>query len=62
VSLLLPSGVEADGRATQIFASFVVLASGTALVLRRALKIKGLEYPRDYKLLNVGKQDFRGTG
>ncbi len=30
------------------------LTSGTAFVLRRALKIKGLEYPRDYKLLNVG--------
>jgi ABC-type nitrate/sulfonate/bicarbonate transport system substrate-binding protein len=30
------------------------LISGTAFVLRRALKIKGLEYPRDYKLLNVG--------
>ena len=30
------------------------LTSGTAFVLRRALKMKGLEYPRDYKLLNVG--------
>jgi ABC-type nitrate/sulfonate/bicarbonate transport system substrate-binding protein len=30
------------------------LTSGTAFVLRRALKTKGLEYPRDYKLLNVG--------
>jgi ABC-type nitrate/sulfonate/bicarbonate transport system substrate-binding protein len=30
------------------------LTSGTAFVLRRALKAKGLEYPRDYKLLNVG--------
>jgi NitT/TauT family transport system substrate-binding protein len=30
------------------------LTSGTAFVLRRAMKIKGLEYPRDYKLLNVG--------
>jgi len=30
------------------------LTSGTAFVLRRALKIKGFEYPRDYKLLNVG--------
>ena len=30
------------------------LTSGTAFVLRRALKIKGLEYPRDYRLLNVG--------
>ncbi|HEV8719876.1 MAG TPA: ABC transporter substrate-binding protein, partial [Candidatus Binatia bacterium] len=30
------------------------LTSGTAFVLRRALKIKGLEYPRDYKLLSVG--------
>ena len=33
------------------------LTSGTAFVLRRALRIKGLEYPRDYKLLAVG-----GTG
>jgi ABC-type nitrate/sulfonate/bicarbonate transport system substrate-binding protein len=33
------------------------LTSGTAFVLRRALKLKGLEYPRDYKLLAVG-----GTG
>jgi len=30
------------------------LTSGNAFVLRRALKVKGLEYPRDYKLLNVG--------
>lgn len=30
------------------------LTSGTALVLQRVLKSKGLEYPRDYKLINVG--------
>jgi NitT/TauT family transport system substrate-binding protein len=30
------------------------LTSGTAFVLKRVLKIKGLEYPRDYQLLNVG--------
>ncbi len=30
------------------------LTSGTAFVLRRVLKAKGLEYPRDYKLVNVG--------
>jgi NitT/TauT family transport system substrate-binding protein len=30
------------------------LTSGTAFVLRRVLKAKGLEYPRDYKLLAVG--------
>ena len=30
------------------------LTSGTTFALRRALKLKGLEYPRDYKLLNVG--------
>lgn len=30
------------------------LTSGTTFVLRRALKLKGLEYPRDYKLLSVG--------
>ncbi len=33
------------------------LTSGTAFLLRRVLKTKGLEYPRDYKLLSVG-----GTG
>jgi ABC-type nitrate/sulfonate/bicarbonate transport system substrate-binding protein len=30
------------------------LTSGTAFVLRRVLKTKGLEYPRDYNLLNIG--------
>jgi ABC-type nitrate/sulfonate/bicarbonate transport system substrate-binding protein len=30
------------------------LTSGTAFVLRRVLKAKGLEFPRDYKMLNVG--------
>jgi ABC-type nitrate/sulfonate/bicarbonate transport system substrate-binding protein len=30
------------------------LTSGTAFVLRKVLKAKGLEFPRDYKLLNVG--------
>lgn len=30
------------------------LTSGTAFVLRRVLKAKGLEYPKDYKLINVG--------
>ncbi len=30
------------------------LTSGTAFVLRRVLKAKGLEYPRDYILVNVG--------
>ena len=41
-----------DLRGSTIGAS--TLTSGTAFVLRRALKVKGLEYPRDYKLLNVG--------
>lgn len=41
-----------DLRGATIGAS--TLTSGTAFVLRRALKAKGLEYPRDYKLLNVG--------
>jgi ABC-type nitrate/sulfonate/bicarbonate transport system substrate-binding protein len=41
-----------DLRGATIGAS--TLTSGTAFVLRRALKMKGLEYPRDYKLLNVG--------
>ena len=30
------------------------LTSGTAFLLRRVLKSQGLEYPRDYKLINVG--------
>jgi len=30
------------------------LTSGTAFLLRRVLKTQGLEYPRDYKLVNVG--------
>ena len=30
------------------------LTSGTAFVLRRVLRAKGLEYPRDYSLINVG--------
>jgi len=30
------------------------LPSGTAFVLRRVLQAKGLEFPRDYKLLSVG--------
>src|SRR5713226_3146078 len=30
------------------------LTSGTAFVLRKVLQAKGLEYPRDYKLINVG--------
>ena len=30
------------------------LASGTTFVLRRVLKTKGLEFGKDYKLLNVG--------
>jgi NitT/TauT family transport system substrate-binding protein len=44
-----------DLRGTTIGSS--TLTSGTAFVLRRVLKIKGLEYPRDYNLLSVG-----GTG
>jgi ABC-type nitrate/sulfonate/bicarbonate transport system substrate-binding protein len=30
------------------------LTSGTAFALRRVLKAKGLDYPRDYKLVNIG--------
>jgi ABC-type nitrate/sulfonate/bicarbonate transport system substrate-binding protein len=30
------------------------LTSGTAFVLRRVLRAKGMEYPRDYHLINVG--------
>jgi ABC-type nitrate/sulfonate/bicarbonate transport system substrate-binding protein len=29
------------------------LTSGTAFVLRRVLKANGLEYPKDYNLINV---------
>jgi ABC-type nitrate/sulfonate/bicarbonate transport system substrate-binding protein len=35
----------------------LTLTSGVAFLLRRVLKTKGLEFPSDYKLLNVG-----GTG
>ncbi len=41
-----------DLRGTTVGSS--TLTSGTTFVLRRALKLKGLEYPRDYKLLSVG--------
>lgn len=41
-----------DLRGTTIGSS--TLTSGTAFVLRRVLKMKGLEYPRDYNLLNIG--------
>ena len=30
------------------------LTSGTAFVLRRVLRAKGMEYPKDYNLINVG--------
>ncbi|HZD42332.1 MAG TPA: ABC transporter substrate-binding protein, partial [Terriglobales bacterium] len=30
------------------------LTSGTAFLLRRVLKVKGLEYPKDYTLVSVG--------
>ena len=30
------------------------LTSGTAFVLRRVMEAKGLEYPKDYNLINVG--------
>jgi ABC-type nitrate/sulfonate/bicarbonate transport system substrate-binding protein len=32
----------------------ISLTAGTGLVLRHVLKAKGLEYPRDYKLLVIG--------
>lgn len=32
----------------------ISLAAGTGLILRQVLKAKGLEYPRDYKLLVIG--------
>ena len=41
-----------DLRGTTIGSS--TLTSGTAFLLRRVLKAKGLEYPKDYSLVNVG--------
>jgi len=41
-----------DLRGTVIGSS--TLTSGTAFLLRRVLKEKGLEYPKDYSLVNVG--------
>ena len=32
----------------------ISLTSGVTFALRQVLKAKGLEYPRDYKLVNVG--------
>ena len=32
----------------------ISLAAGTGLLLRHVLKARGLEYPRDYKLLVIG--------
>ena len=49
---MLLTGISVIFRGATIGSS--TLTSGTAFVLRRALKVKGLEYPRDYKLLNVG--------
>jgi ABC-type nitrate/sulfonate/bicarbonate transport system substrate-binding protein len=39
----------------------LTLTSGTGLALRLVLKAHGLEYPRDYKLLNVGGASDRYT-
>jgi ABC-type nitrate/sulfonate/bicarbonate transport system substrate-binding protein len=41
-----------DLRGTTIGSS--TLTSGTAFLLGRVLKAKGLEYPKDYSLVNVG--------
>jgi len=35
------------------------LASGTGFALRLVMKVHGLEYPRDYKLLNIGSAPDR---
>ena len=32
----------------------ISLTSGVTFALRQVLKVKGLEYPRDYKLLVIG--------
>ena len=42
----------ADLRGTTIGSQ--TLTSGTGFALRLVLKVHGLEYPRDYKLLNIG--------
>ena len=42
----------ADLRGTTIGTQ--TLTSGTGFALRLVLKVHGMEYPRDYKLLNIG--------
>lgn len=47
-----PYKTYADLRGTTIGTQ--TLTSGTGFALRLVLKVHGLEYPRDYKLLNIG--------
>jgi ABC-type nitrate/sulfonate/bicarbonate transport system substrate-binding protein len=43
-----------DLRGATIAASSASLTSGTTLVMRRMLKAKGLEFPRDYQIMGTG--------
>src|SRR5262249_17130364 len=47
-----PYKLYADLRGTTIGTQ--TLTSGTGFALRLVLKVHGMEYPRDYKLLNIG--------
>src|SRR5262249_54436528 len=47
-----PYKTYADLRGTTIGTQ--TLTSGTGFALRLVLKVHGMEYPRDYKLLNIG--------
>ena len=52
-----PYKTYADLRGTTIGSQ--TLTSGTGFALRLVLKVHGLEYPRDYKLLNIGSAPDR---
>src|SRR4029077_7625448 len=52
-----PYKTYADLRGTTIGTQ--TLTSGTGFALRLVLKAHGLEYPRDYKLLNIGGSSDR---
>jgi NitT/TauT family transport system substrate-binding protein len=43
-----------DLRGATIAAPSASITSGTALVMRRMLKVKGLEFPRDYQIMGAG--------
>lgn len=52
-----PYKTYADLRGTTIGSQ--TLTSGTGFALRLVMKVHGLEYPRDYKLLNIGSAPDR---